>query len=216
MIAHQWRQPLTAISSTSALIELKAKVHQLDSETAVQKAQSISNYAQYLSHTIDDFRDFFKPTKEKKETNYDEIVTSVLGIVGTSIDNQNIRLIQELNCHHPFSTYVNELKQVILNLLKNSQDILRDEAIESPVIKIATYEVQGSCVFEVSDNGGGVPIDIMDNIFDPYFSTKSEKNGTGLGLYMSKIIIEEHCGGILSVKNSVDGAVFSVTLGDVK
>ncbi|RLA72811.1 MAG: hypothetical protein DRG24_01880, partial [Epsilonproteobacteria bacterium] len=212
MIAHQWRQPLTAISATSSLIELKAKFNQLDNETAQQKANNISEYAQHLSRTIDDFRDFFKPNKEMKETSYDEVLSLVLGMIENSITNQNIKLHQDLNCHETFKTYPNELQQVILNLVKNAEDVLLEKEVKNGYIKLKTYEKNEKYILEVSDNGGGISDEIMVRIFDPYFSTKSDKNGTGLGLYMSKTIIEEHCDGELSVRNGSEGAVFRITL----
>ncbi|RLA72813.1 MAG: hypothetical protein DRG24_01890 [Epsilonproteobacteria bacterium] len=216
MIAHQWRQPLSAISATSSMIELKAKLNKLENSVAEKKAKEISTYAQDLSYTIDDFRDFFQPNKEKKETTYDAVVESVLGIIKTSLINKNIQLHQELNCHSTFSTYPNELKQVVLNLIKNSEDVLLEEKTKEPYIKIVTYKGKDDYILEISDNGGGVPTEMIEKIFDPYFSTKSEKNGTGLGLYMSKMIIEEHCGGKLTVKNGREGAVFRIVLVNIE
>ncbi len=212
MIAHQWRQPLAAISATSASIELKAGLNHLDNDVAIQKAQNISKFSQHLSKTIDDFREFFKPNKKKKETTYDEVILSILGIIEVSITNKNIQLLQELNCHETFSTYTNELKQVVLNLTKNAEDALLEKKIKDPTIKIVTYTKEDRYILEVSDNAGGIPEEVINKIFDPYFSTKKEKEGTGLGLYMSKMIIEEHCGGELSVVNSDEGAVFKITL----
>jgi len=212
MIAHQWRQPLAAISATSGSIELQASINKLDKDVILKKAHNISSYSQDLSSTIDDFRNFFKPNKEKKDTTYEELLGSVLKIIGLSITHKNIQLLQELNCHETFNTYPNELKQVILNLIKNAEDILLEKAVEDPYIKIITYTKENQYILEISDNGGGVPEDIIGNIFDPYFSTKKDKDGTGLGLYMSKIIIEDHCGGKLSVDNEKDGAVFRIYL----
>ncbi len=212
MIAHQWRQPLTAISATSSWIELRARFNQLENDTVQKKAKDISNYAQHLSETIDDFRNFFKPNKEKKETSYDEIVQSILSIIEASIINQNIELHQELNCHNSFTTFPNELRQVVLNLIKNAEDVLLEKKVKNPFIKIETYQKGEKYILEISDNGGGISEDIIENIFDPYFSTKNEKNGTGLGLYMSKTIIEEHCAGKLSVENRENGALFRIIL----
>ena len=212
MIAHQWRQPLAAISSSSASLQIKAQLDKADKETVIQKAQNIARYSQHLSSTIDDFRDFFKPTKEKSEVTYTNIIESVLDIVGTSIINKNISIIKELKAKDSFTTNENELKQVILNLIKNSEDILLEKKISDPFIKLLTYSNNNKYILEVSDNGGGIPIEIIDKIFDPYFSTKSEKNGTGLGLYMSKLIIEEHCHGTLKVSNTKEGALFQITL----
>ena len=150
--------------------------------------------------------------EEKKETTYDELIASVLGIMEVPITTQNIQFRKELNCHETFSSYPNELKQVVLNLIKNAEDALLEKAVEEPYIKITTYKKEDQYILEVSDNAGGVFEGIIDNIFDPYFSTKKAKEGTGLGLYMSKMIIEEHCGGTLSVVNGEDGAVFKIIL----
>ncbi len=212
MIAHQWRQPLAAISATSASMELKASLNKLDNGTAQQKAQSISELSQYLSHTIDDFRNFFKPNKEKSKTDYNEIIRSVLTIIENSIRSQNIQIIQELNSHASFNTYTNELRQVVLNLIKNAEDVLIEKKVEDAYIKISTYTENDKNILEVSDNGGGIAEEIIHTIFDPYFSTKTKKDGTGLGLYMGKIIIEEHCNGKLSTSNNSDGAVFKIEL----
>ncbi|MEA3331353.1 MAG: HAMP domain-containing sensor histidine kinase [Campylobacterota bacterium] len=208
MIAHQWRQPLTAISSTSAGINLKAKLNKLDKETAVELSDKISDYSQHLSSTIDDFREFFKPNKEKKETTYNKVIQSVLNIVETSIKNKNITIVKNLNSKEVFNTYPNEIKQVVLNLIKNAEDVLIEHEVQNPTITIKTNDDE----LIVKDNGGGIPEDIMPKIFDPYFSTKTKKDGTGLGLYMSKSIIQEHCGGELSVANDKDGAVFKIEL----
>ncbi len=212
MIAHQWRQPLAAISATSASIELKATLNKLDNDTAIQKAQNISNFSQHLSKTIDDFRDFFKQNKQNSEVTYDDIIRSVLDIIEVSLTNKNIQLLQELNCHESFSTYPNELRQVVLNLIKNAEDALLGRAVKDPTIKIITYTKEDQYILTISDNAKGIPEKIIDKIFDPYFSTKEAKDGTGLGLYMSKTIIEKHCGGNLSVSNDKDGAAFKIVL----
>jgi len=208
MIAHQWRQPLATVSSTSVALQLKAQLHTLKDEDVMELSGNISNYVQHLSSTIDDFREFFKSNKEKKDVTYDELISSVLNIVEISILNKNITFVKELNSKIVFHTYPNEIKQVILNLLKNAEDILLEKNIANPKIVIKTYDN----ILEVSDNAGGVPKDIISKIFDPYFSTKKDKNGTGLGLYMSKTIINDHCGGTLSVENDDDGAVFTIQL----
>lgn len=208
MIAHQWRQPLSAISSTSATMTLQASLESLDYKKTIELSNKISNYAQHLSSTIDDFRDFFKPNKTKQNTTYTVLIESVLSIIETSINNKNIDIVKRLNSDEIFYSYPNELKQVILNLIKNAEDVLIEKEVQEPMIII---ETQGN-VLKISDNGGGIPEEIKDKIFDPYFSTKLEKEGTGLGLYMSKMIIEEHCGGELRVENTEVGALFTITL----
>ena len=214
MISHQWRQPLSAISATSASIELKASLNKLDNDTAQLHAHNISNFAQHLSRTIDDFRNFFKPNKKKRKTTYDEVINSVLGIIEISITNKSIQLYKELNCHNTFMSHPNELQQVVLNLIKNAEDILLEKKIENPYIKIKTYQNKDKYILEIIDNGGGIPEGIKGRIFDPYFSTKIKKEGTGLGLYMSKMIIEEHCGGKISASNTHDGVMFKIEIQD--
>jgi len=212
MIAHQWRQPLSAISVTSGLLSHKAKQQTLDFETSIELSDKISGYAQHLSQTINDFRNFFKPHTGKGRTNYDEIVAAVLEIINVSIVDNRIDLQTDLQCHDPFLCYPNELKQVLLNLIKNAEDALVDNLVEHPFILIQTYTKGGDFLLEVHDNGGGINPQDLRYIFDPYFSTKEDKNGTGLGLYMSKIIIEEHCKGTLGARNTPEGICFTITL----
>ena len=208
MIAHQWRQPLAAIGAVSASLEMKVRLKKADDETVITHIKKISSYTQHLSKTIDDFRDFFKTTKEKKSITYSEIIESVLNIVESSLENKNIKIIQNLGSTTVFKTYPNELKQVLLNLIKNAEDALLENNSANPTITITTQENR----LMVEDNGGGIAEDILSKIFDPYFSTKNEKNGAGLGLYMSKMIVEEHCGGKLEVQNTKDGALFTIVL----
>ncbi|MCF6200595.1 MAG: PAS domain S-box protein [Hydrogenimonas sp.] len=212
MIAHQWRQPLAAISSCSLAIALKAKLGKLDKDTAIELSEKISEYSQHLSRTIDDFREFFKPNRGVEETTYKSLVESALSIVDISLKNRGIERRVDMRCESKLMTYPNELKQVILNLIKNAEEALVERKVENPVIEIVSYKDGESAVLEVRDNAGGVPDNIIDKIFDPYFSTKTEKNGTGLGLYMSKIIIEDHCKGKLTVENGSEGAIFKIVL----
>jgi C4-dicarboxylate-specific signal transduction histidine kinase len=122
--------------------------------------------------------------------------------------------VKNYKCDEIFISYPNELKQVVLNILKNAEDALLERNIENPTIYLNTYkqEEDSGYILEIGDNAGGIPKDIMNEIFMPYFSTKKNKEGTGLGLYMSKTIIEEHCHGKLSVMNSDEGAVFTIKL----
>ncbi len=184
MIAHQWRQPLSAISSTATALKLKATLNKTDKETVIKKSDDIIKYSKHLSTTIDDFRNFFKSNKDKKETNLNNVVNSVLDIVKNSIENKNIDLIVNLNCDKVFYSYPNELKQVLLNLIKNAEDAIVEKGIKKPKIDIKTYEFKDKCIVEVLDNAGGIPKNIIDKIYDPYFSTKTKRDGTGLGLYI--------------------------------
>ena len=212
MIAHQWRQPLATISSLSIGMNLQARLDTLDIEETIKLTSNITEQSQFLSTTIDDFREFFRPKREKKETNFNEIVQSVLNIIEIPIKTRNIQIIKNLNAKNNFNTYPNEVKQVVLNLIKNAEDALTENDCEDPYIKISTYELEDKNILEVEDNGGGIPEKIKEKIFEPYFSTKMQKDGTGLGLYMSKSIIEEHCNGKLTFFNSDEGAIFKIIL----
>jgi len=212
MIAHQWRQPLTAISSTASDLHMKIMLDNYDSDYFVNKLEKIDDFSQHLSKTIDDFRGFYKEDKRKVNIRFSEITQGALDIVATSIENKNISLETDFHCQKKIAVYPNELRQVILNLIKNAEDVLVEKEIENPKIYLKTYDDGENSYFEVIDNAGGIPEDIIDKIFEPYFSTKTKKDGTGLGLYMSKTIVEEHCGGKLSVCNTKDGAKFKIVI----
>jgi len=212
MIAHQWRQPLSAISAISATIIVKAKMNKLEANQAEEMSEKILSSTKYLSETIDDFRNFFKSNKAKNLTSFNEILDSVLVLLEASLESTNIKLMQNLQENDMFYNYSNELKQVLLNILKNAQDALVDKRASNPYIKIESFTDTRFRYLKISDNAGGVQRKNLASIFDPYFSTKEKKDGTGLGLYMSKIIVEEHCNGHLEVQNNDVGAVFTITL----
>ena len=139
-------------------------------------------------------------------------IIRALTIVEPPLKNKNIEITKKFLTNDKVLIYQNELMQVILNILKNSEDNFLEKNTAEPKINISTKNENGSCIIMISDNGGGIPKNILPKIFEPYFSTKLEKNATGLGLYMSKIIIEEHNGGILRVNNTDDGICFEIVL----
>jgi len=212
MIAHQWRQPLNAISATSASLNLKAKLDKVDNESVLTMTDNISEYSQHLSETIDDFRNFFKPNKERVETSFIILVDAALKILNPSTNKHNITIIKEYNSEDTFVSYSNELKHVILNILKNAEDALLEREIQDAYIKIVIQRDNSKIILKIMDNARGISEEILGSIFTPYFSTKKKKEGTGLGLYMSKIIIQEHCLGDLEVYNDTEGAVFRISL----
>jgi len=214
MIAHQWRQPLSAISAASATLSVKAQLDTLDNDSVINTSKQIDKFVQHLSATIDDFRNFFKENNHKKSTNYTKVTDAVLGIIGSTLKSKGIKVVLELESESEFITYENELKQVLINLVTNAQDALLENKTIDPLIKIKTYTLEDKYVLEVSDNGGGIRDEISEKIYDPYFSTKLNKQGTGLGLYMSNIIIQNHCDGTLSFKNIDGGACFTIELRD--
>jgi signal transduction histidine kinase len=212
MIAHQWRQPLAAIASTAASLQLKMTLGKYDQELFSKNIAKISQFSQHLSVTIDDFRNFFKSNKKQEYFHLSEVTQGALNIIGTSLKNRNIEVISSYEESRKIYSYFNELKQVALNLLKNAEDILILKKIENPKIWIRIMQDDTGIVLEVEDNAGGIDPEILPKIFDPYFTTKEQFDGTGLGLYMSRTIVEEHCGGNIYVKNGVQGAIFSVVL----
>jgi len=212
MIAHQWRQPLSAISATTGTMTLKIQLDELDNKEVEESIQKINTYVQYLSTTISDFRNFFKPDKEKHITNFDEIVHRSIQIIGSLLESEGIKLELSLESKAEFTSYPNELQQVVINLLKNAKDVFSEKKISSPRILIKTVTLENEVQLSVSDNAGGIPEANLPYIFDPYFTTKEKRDGTGLGLYMSKLIVEDHCSGRFMVKNLDEGACFTLSL----
>lgn len=212
MIAHQWRQPLSSISTLAGNLQVYLDLDMFDKDQFIDLLKEINNHAQYLSNTINDFRHFFKPDNPQDTVIMDEVIESTLGIIGKSLEYKNVVLKKEYAFEQAILTYPNELMQVFLNILKNASDAFVDNEIMEPEIIIKGYENEGYQQVEVYDNAGGIPEDIINKIFDPYFSTKGPGIGTGLGLYMSKMIIEEHCRGQLGVRNTDNGACFIIKL----
>jgi len=222
MIAHQWRQPLSAINSAIVNIEVKQNFQykKLDDKENrdkfllynTQKLNQIEGYVSFLSETIDNFRDFFNLDKNKIDCSINKTIEMALTIIQSSFDNKGIKISKELDEDSKITIYKNEIIQVILNILINSKDNFEQSDRKNPLIIINTSKIDDTLCISIYDNGGGVSEDILVNIFDPYFSTKSIKNGTGLGLYMSKTIIEEHHKGRLDVNNILDGVKFDIIL----
>ncbi len=222
MIAHQWRQPLTAISSVAISLQMKIELGKFRfadqeqqrefEELFMSKLGAITDYVRYLSDTIDDFRNFFRPDKSKEHTSMERLIHKATQMLEGTFARYNISVVERIDSECEVTTYANEVLQVLLNILKNATDNFKERSISRPRIEIVLEERDRLAVVEIADNGGGIPEEIMGRIFDPYFSTKDEKNGTGLGLYMSRTIIEEHCGGKLEALNSGEGALFRITL----
>lgn len=212
MIAHQWRQPLTAITATSNNLILRNMIDKVESKELDKELNLITNYTQHLSSTINDFKNFFKVDKERSTNTLEELTEKSLDIINNAIDSNEIEIIKSYSCGKNITLYSNEIQQVILNILKNAEDVLVERNIKSKKIYISTYCDEKYATLTINDNSGGIKEDIIDKIFDPYFSTKKNQEGTGLGLYMSKTIINEHCNGKLYVNNNELGAIFTIKL----
>ncbi len=212
MIAHQWRQPLAAISGSVGVLNIDLMMDQYDKDAFQAHVDKIGEHTQFLSSTIDDFRNFFKEHKQKSDTTLNEITQSALKIIEPTLLSQKIEIVKRYNSCALLHTHANELRQVVLNLLKNAQDAMLESSVENPKIEILTYDEDNHSILEISDNGGGIPEDVIENIFEPYFTTREKKDGTGLGLYMSKTIVSEHCQGSITVSNDDQGARFKIKL----
>jgi signal transduction histidine kinase len=212
LIAHQWRQPLSAISATSTGMQVKLELGSWDMEYLINSLENIEKYTLHLSETIDDFTNFFKPTKKKVDIKVRDIIKKTLFIASPLLTKESVEVIKKYSSTNSVSTYPNEIVQVLLNLIKNSTNAFIKNKIQNREIYINEYEKDSTFIIEVSDNAGGIDDKIMSKIFDPYFSTKDNERSMGLGLYMSKFIIEDSCGGTLEVENSDLGAKFRITL----
>lgn len=212
MIAHQWRQPISVISLDANNMLADIALDNFNIAQCEKYAKNTLKQTQHLSYTIDDFRNFFKPDKVISEVNLHEIIDSSLIIVGDSLKNNNIKCTSSFETDKRVQAYPRELMQVFVNIINNAKDALVANSLDNPSINIRVYEDEKYINIEISDNGGGIDVDLLSKIFDPYFSTKDEKTGTGLGLYMSKMIIEKHLNGIISVNNKEQGACFTVKL----
>jgi len=209
MIAHQWRQPLNQMSYVMMNIDGAYDDRSLSREYLDTKLKEGENLLEYMSHTIEDFRNFFKPDKEKEEIILCELVDSAIGLIEKGLQKNNISLEKNYNCDTKILVYRNEMIQVLLNLLKNAQEALAD--VENPKIDIHIYSENEMIKISISDNAGGIIEGNFEKIFEPYFSTKAHQ-GTGLGLYMSKMIINEHMNGDIKVRNNEIGAEFIIEL----
>jgi signal transduction histidine kinase len=201
MIAHQWRQPITIIGMITNNTVLDIQLGESKQQQLLEDMDLIDKQVHYLSRTIDDFRNFFRQNKLPQSVTMRDISNELLTIFGKTFDNNHIALTFEGEIELEFTTYKNELLQVFLNLLSNSRDAIELKAIENPCICITVTTSSNFIIFEIQDNAGGIPDEIIGYIFQPYFTTKSEKDGTGLGLYMSSIIIEKHLFGTIATTN---------------
>jgi len=202
-IAHQWRQPLSAISTISSgtIIQNELGIGDLDSNK--DSFEKILKHVKFLSQTIDDFRNYMRTCDDKKD-NFDinSSIASILNIIELAYKDNKITLIKELS-KEPLIAYgvQSELSQVLLNIFNNSKDILIEKQTTQKIVKIETYKKDSKNIIKIYDSGDGIPSDIKDKVFDPYFTTKDDDNGTGIGLYMSKNIINNKFNGKLYFQN---------------
>ncbi len=215
-IAHQWRQPLNNLSLTIQNIGFKYENDVLTKEElneTIDKSKMIINS---MSNTIDTFRNFFEPTKNKNLFKVEHSIENTLEILSSTLRFYNIEVVKEIIDDVEIYDYENEFSQVLLNIITNARDALVSNKIEKPIIKVNVSKIENNVIVKIKDNANEINEEIIDRIFEPYFTTKGKGNGTGIGLYMSKLIIEKNMNGKLTVKNDNDGAVFIITLNITK
>ena len=211
-IAHQWRQPLNALAVLNMQVETKLEFNDIiTQEEYVPISENINNQLEYMSKTIDDFRDFFIPSKEKVLFNTCGVIDDVFDILKPQLLNKNIKFSR--NCNELYvSGYVNEFKQVIINIINNARDAIVLNEIENGEIIVDIESSDEKVKIMIKDNGGGIKKDTIDKIFNPYFTTKFKSKGTGIGLYMSKMIIEQSMLGELYVESSGNETIFTIII----
>ena len=219
-IAHQWRQPLSAISSSASSAKMQIELGILTDKESSEIYGKIMEKATFLSETIESFRNFFKTDKEKIDFDLAALIVSVENIIASNYKNEYISILNEFEGEKFIKGVPGELSQVILNILNNSYDNFIVKKIEKRFVKVSLSDVDEKVVIKITDNGGGIPEDIMEKVFEPYFTTKHQSQGTGIGLYMCSQIVKKHFKGDITVKNenieiegeNFIGASFSITL----
>ncbi|HOI83682.1 MAG TPA: HAMP domain-containing sensor histidine kinase [Campylobacterales bacterium] len=214
-ISHQWKQPLNSLGLMTQDVKYAYEYGELNKEYIETFNKKATEQIQYMAKTIDDFRNFFKPNKEKKQFCITMALQNAAKLLETQLKNNSIELIFE-NIDIKIFGFgnQNEFSQAIINILNNAKDVLiektgSDKTLKAS-IKIAVERKQDKVSIKISDNGGGIKKEILDNIFEPY--TTSKESGTGIGLYMAKMIIKDGFNGELTASNDTDGAVFEILI----
>ncbi|MFX4276508.1 ATP-binding protein [Aliarcobacter butzleri] len=206
-IAHQWRQPLNALGLILQNLKFSYEIAELDEKMIDKSVKKATLLTENMSKTIDDFRNFFRPNKAKENFKINEGITKAVELIESTFEHNNIKLEKDfVSSEIEFFGFANEFSQVILNLLTNAKDAVLENKIENPLIIIQTKIDDEYIYISIKDNGLGIKEEIINKIFEPYFTTKDEGKGTGIGLYMSKIIIENNMNGKIEVKNEQNGA----------
>jgi signal transduction histidine kinase len=216
-IAHQWRQPLNSLGMTIQDVELAYKFGELDEQYLASYKKEAMGIIQSMSTTIDDFKNFFSANKKQEEFYIEDAIKDVLKILSAQFRLNSTEIIFDVDngSKHKYLCYKNELKQVLLNILANAKDALIEKKKENSFVKIEVSQNENGYEVAIEDSAGGIDEAIMDKIFEPYFTTKPSDKGTGIGLYLSREIIEDHLQGKLTVENTQHGAKFTIWLPNI-
>ena len=210
-IAHQWRQPLNSVAVIIQDLVDAWGFGEITRDYIIEKVNLGMSIINHMSNTIDDFREFFSPDKKPGEFRLDEQITKTINILKDMFTSQGIKIKTDMDAI-TITSYSREFSQVLINILNNAKDAILQNQIENALIMITLKTEGDKIIFTVSDNAGGIADDIIDKVFDPYYTTKQTSNGTGVGLYMSKNIIEKHIKGKIIAGNTETGAIFTIIL----
>ncbi len=216
VIAHQWRQPLNNISIMVQTILLKYQRKTIDETIMKTFKTDIFKQIKYMSNTVDDFKDFYKPNKQKIKFDIKQELIRTIELIENTYIQDGIKIEKNLLNNFNIEAYPNEISHCFLILLQNAKDALKESDNAKKVIQISIQTNKNECIISFKNNGKKIPINIKDKIFKPYFSTKKEKNGTGIGLYMAKTIIEKHFNGSIKVTNTLNGVNFEIRIVNVR
>ncbi|BCS55287.1 PAS domain-containing protein [Geobacter sp. SVR] len=211
-IAHQWRQPLNTLGLLIQQAPLFFDLGELDREFLAENTQKSMEIIQHMSKTIDDFRNYFQPDKARVEFKVHDVITSTLSMMEGSFKSHQIAVETVVQDDLVLHGFPNEFSQVLLNILNNAKDVVSERKVRNPKVAVVLCRENDNSVVTITDNAGGIPENIIGKIFDPYFTTKGPQYGTGVGLFMSKTIIEKNMGGRLTARNRDGGAEFRIEL----
>ncbi len=212
-IAHQWKQPLNSIAVVIQALGSTCAYEQVTTKDILETVDSIMDMVEHMAQTVEVFRNFYKPDKEKSVFLVKDSIDKALSFVTPVFRRYGIEVDVDAEPELSAFGYPKEYAQVLLNLLGNAKDAFRERGIENPRIDIKAFADGDNTVVTITDNAGGIPDKNIESIFDLYFTTKESSGGTGIGLYMSRNIIEKNMGGKLTVSNVDNGAQFRIELG---
>jgi signal transduction histidine kinase len=209
-IAHQWRQPLNILALVLQDIYISGQLGTLDANKLEENYSKANNVLQYMSQTIDDFRNFLKQSDNIEKFSLESIFQSVDNILGHVLKQHSISMSMPESSDYYIEGNQNEFLQVFINIINNAQDAIILNNINKGTITIDVKKADKNIIISIKDNAGGISDENINKIFDPYFTTKHKTQGTGIGLYMSKQIIEKDEKSKLSVSNTEEGANFTI------
>ncbi|MFT7859729.1 MAG: HAMP domain-containing sensor histidine kinase [Sulfurimonas sp.] len=211
-IAHQWRQPLAQINATVTTIDNILYEKNIEDHRLEKKLSEIEKLTKYMSNTIEDFREGFANKEKKNSLKLDLLLQEAIEVVYQSFEDNSVELIQNFDVDCKYECCENKLKQIIVVLLNNAKDALLIRNTFGAKVVIGLEQIDNKYIITVQDNAGGITKSVMAKIFEPHYTTKHSSEGTGIGLYMAKKIIEENYKGSLSVKNLGEGSCFTIVL----